>query len=218
MAIRWRKLRSVDVLLVLLFTLLAIQAIRFLVYVGMVAAYVVPRLVPSTWNAAQYRARWYLLVACVSAVVLGLSMKYGNAFGAFPHTAFEASYSLSAPMVKQLANPELRGNVINSYELGAELVYRAYPRLRPSIDSRIDSYGRDWTSLNARLFLEDELLEEFVTHYDVRYMLLSHADFLSIQKLPSWSKKLWYLRAMDRSTVLLQRKTASKDSSVGPAG
>lgn len=206
MAIRWRRLRAVDVLLFLMFMALAMQAIRFLVYVGIVAAYILPRLVPTEWNATKYRTRWYALVTCISAVVMGLSMKYGNALNAFPHDAFEVSYSLSAPMIGQLKNPELKGNVITSYELGAELVYRAYPRLRPSIDSRIDSYGAAWTTLNAQLFFDDKLLKDFVQHYDVHYMLLSHDDFISLQKLPSWINKDWFIRALDRRTVLLQRK------------
>lgn len=215
MAVQWRRLRALDVLLFILFMTLAVQAIRFLVYVGMVAAYVVPTLMPSEWNAPKYRTKYYAVLTGIGAAVLGLSMRYGNAFGAFPHTAFEASYSLSAPMVKQLEDPKLKGNVINSYELGAELVYRAYPRLRPSIDSRIDSYGKDWTSLNSHLFLDDELLKEFARHYDVRYMLLSHNDFISVKKLPSWSENLWAVRAIDRRTVLLQKSELSKLTLVG---
>lgn len=207
---QWRRLRAVDVLLFLLFMTLATQAIRFLVYVGMVAAYVLPALVPASWNANRNRTRCYAALAVLAALTLGLSARYGNAFGAFPHSAFEANYSLSEPMVKQLGNPELQGNVLNSYELGAELVYRAYPRLRPSIDSRIDSYGADWTALNAQLFLDDDLLREFVRHYDVRYMLLSHNDFLSLQRLRSWTDKQWSLRAIDRRTVLLQRAQPTK--------
>lgn len=205
MATHWRKLCAVDVLLFLLFTTLALQAIRFLVYLGILSAYVIPSLMPKAWGKTQNRALAYGSLAIASVVILGLSMRFGNAMGAFPHTAFKANYSLSAPMVAQLNNPLYHGNVLNSYELGAELVYRAYPRLRPSIDSRIDSYGKDWTALNSQLFVDDDLLKQFVTHYDVRYMLLSHDDFISLKRLSSWSEGLWKIVAMDRHTVLLLR-------------
>lgn len=138
-------------------------------------------------------------------LVLGLASQFGNAFGAFPHLAWGMNTSYTSFMVRKLNAPDLRGNVINSYELGAELVYRTYPRLRPSIDSRIDSYGGAYTWMNERLFHEDALLTEFVKDYDVRYMLLSHRDFRSVEKLPSWTSGRWVIRAMDQRAVLLQR-------------
>jgi len=205
MLIRWRKLSAVDVLLFLMFLALALKTIRFLVYLGMVAAYVIPALLPSGWQTEKNRTRGYAICTAVSGLVLGLAIQFGNAFGAFPHMAWGMNTSLTSFMVKQLNDPNLKGNVINSYELGAELVYRAYPRLRPSIDSRIDSYGGGYTVLNDRLFQENELLTEFVKDYDVRYMLLSHRDFHLLEKLPNWTEKHWSIRAMDQRAVLLQR-------------
>lgn len=205
MAVRWRNLSAVNVLVFLMFLTLALQTIRFLVYLGIVAAFVLPTLVPSGWNQKEFRSRWYALLAGVSLIMLGLAAQFGNAFGAFPHNAFEMDTSLSRPMLRELGKEELKGNVINSYVLGAELVYRAYPRLRPSIDSRIDSYGANWTSLNETLFLDDAVLTKFVSAYDVRYMLLKQLDFEHFQKLPSWLEKRWTIRAMDQKAVLLQR-------------
>jgi hypothetical protein len=205
MLIRWRKLSAVDALLFLMFLALALQTIRFLVYLGMVAAYVVPALLPSGWQTAKNRTRAYAICTGVSGLVLGLAIQFGNAYGAYPYKAWGTDSSLFDDMVKQLNDPKLQGNVINSYALGAELVYRAYPRLRPSIDSRVDSYGGAYTVLNDRLFLEDELLTEFVKDYDVRYMLLTQRDFHLLEKLPNWTEKRWSVRAMDRNTVLLER-------------
>lgn len=205
MLIRWRKLSAVDVLLFLIFLALALKTIRFLVYLGMVAAYVLPPLLPSSWQAAKNRTWVYATCTAVSGLVLGLTIQFGNAFGAFPHTAGRMNTSFTSLMVKQLNDPSLKGNVINSYDLGAELVYRAYPRLRPSIDSRIDSYGGAYTQLNDRLLLENELLTEFVKDYDVRYMLLDRRDFQLFEKLPNWTEKHWSIRAIDQKAVLLQR-------------
>lgn len=205
MLIRWRKLSAVDVLLFFMFLALALNTIRFLVYLGMVAAYVLPALLPSEWQAPKNRTRAYAVCTAASGLVLGLAIQFGNAFGAFPHMAWATNTSFSNFMVKQLSDPNLKGNVINSYDYGAELVYRAYPRLRPSIDSRIDSYGGAYTVLNDRLFLEDELLTEFVKDYDVRYMLLNQRDFHLLEKLPNWTEKHWSIRAMDQKAVLLER-------------
>lgn len=205
MLIRWRKLSAVDVLLFLMFLALALKTFRFLVYLGMVAAYVLPPPLPSGWQTAKNRTWLYAISTAVSGLVLGLAIQFGNAFGAFPYMAWGKNTSFTYSMLKQLNDPNLKGNVINSYEFGAELVYRAYPRLRPSIDSRIDSYGGAYTLLNDRLLMENELLTEFVKEYDVRYMLLDRRDFQLLEKLPNWTEKRWSIRAMDQRAVLLQR-------------
>lgn len=206
MLFQWRKLSAVDALLFLMFLILALTTVRFLVYVGMVSAFVLSALVPRGDQGARTRIRDYAVCTAAAALVLGLASQFGNAFGAFPHQAWgPMNPSYTSAMVKKLNAPDMRGNVINSYDLGAELVYRAYPRLRPSIDSRIDSYGAAYTLLNARLFRDDALLREFVKDYDVRYMLLNWQDFQSLLKLPSWTSGRWTIRAMDQRAILLQR-------------
>ena len=60
-------------------------------------------------------------------------------------------------MIAQIEQFDMKGNVFNSYELGAELIYRAYPRLRPMIDSRIDSYGDEYFLLSDRLVHQEAM-------------------------------------------------------------
>ncbi|WP_436157140.1 hypothetical protein [Polaromonas sp. LjRoot131] len=205
MWVQWRRLSAVEALMFLMFLVLALKTVRFLVYQGMVAAFVLSALAAAGQQGAKTPVRVYAVCAFAAALVLGLASKFGNAFGAFPHSALGISPSYTSFMIKKLSAPDLQGNVINSYELGAELVYRAYPRLRPSIDSRIDSYGGAYTWLNGRLFQDDALLVDYVQKYDVRYMLLSHRDFRMVEKLPSWTSGRWTIRAMDQRAVLLQR-------------
>lgn len=205
MLLQWRRLSAVEALMYLMFLILALKTVRFLVYQGMVAAFVLSALATARQQSAKKQIRVYAASTFAAALMLGLASQFGNAFGAFPHSALGISPSYTSFMVKKLNAPDLQGNVINSYELGAELVYRAYPRLRPSIDSRIDSYGGAYTWLNGRLFQDDALLTDYVKKYDVRYMLLSHRDFRSVEKLPSWTSGRWFIRAMDQRAVLLQR-------------
>jgi len=205
MLLQWRRLSAVEALMFLMFLVLALKTVRFLVYQGMVAAFVLSALATTRPPGTKIHIRIYAVCTFAAALVLGLASQFGNAFGAFPHSALGISPSYTSFMVKKLNASDLQGNVINSYELGAELVYRAYPRLRPSIDSRIDSYGGAYTWLNGRLFWDDAVLTEFVKDYDVRYMLLNHEDFRSVEKLPSWTSGRWVIRAMDQRAVLLQR-------------
>lgn len=208
LCLRWRHLSAIDALLFLMFLVLALKVNRFLVYIGIAAAYVLPPLVPAGWRQAKHLAKIYAIAIALAGSALGLALAFGNAFYARPYLAWGVNQSFTTFMVQKLADPELQGNVITSYGYGAELVYRAYPRLRPSIDSRIDSYGAAYNELNVRLFLEDPLLKEFSHDYNVRYMLLNLPDFAKVEKLASWKEGLWSIRAMDTRAVLLERASS----------
>lgn len=206
---RWRHVSAIDALIFVLFAILALNTVRFLVYTGMVAAYVLAPLVPARWNAPRGQILLSACSALAGATVLGLAMTYGNALGAYPHRA-PRSDSFTAPMIKELNNPDVRGNVLNSYDLGAELVFRAYPRIRPTIDSRIDSYGDQYAEFFRQLWVDDEHLTKFINQYDVRYMLLVNADFGYLQKLPNWTENHWEIRFRDQRAVLLQRRDRAR--------
>jgi hypothetical protein len=205
LATGWRRLNAVNTLMFLMFLALALKVNRFLVYMGFAAIFVIPPLIPARWREEEFQLKLYILCVFLSSGILALALRFGNAFNAYPHQAWGVNQSLTRFMVKTLEDPALKGNVITSYGYGAELVYRAYPRLRPSIDSRIDSYGDAYNELNERLFLEDGLLREFSMDYQVRYMLLNYPNFKSIERLESWKEGLWKIRAMDTRTILLER-------------
>jgi hypothetical protein len=201
--IQHRRLSAVDALILLLFFLLALRAVRFLTYLGLAFAYIAPPLLAHWWKQRDTTVTPSLLVTMAGATVLGLSMVYGNAMGGYPHhVSWDPSFS--RPMRDVISDPRLKGNVLNDYDYGAELVYRAYPRLKPSIDSRIDSYGPEYFFYHRRLVHEEALFSEFVQRYDVRYVLMSHHNFQSFRTLPSYTSGRWVVHAMDRKVVLLR--------------
>jgi hypothetical protein len=173
------------------------------VWFGFVAAMVCARVI----GAGAWRPAWERLalgaVAAASTVGLGLAMTFGNLYHAYPY--FTKSTDLTEPMLDQLSGPGVSGNVFNSYVLGAELIYRAYPRLRPSMDSRADSYGEAYFEMHRRLFADEAALTAFLTDFDVRYMLLTWDDFADVKTLPSVSKT-WKMQFADHKAVLLTRR------------
>jgi hypothetical protein len=195
-----KRLHASDILFFVFFSLLALKAIRFLVYLGIVGAYLVARYAPAAWKL-QSQQRWLNISASVLSLLA--SLQYGNAFGYRPYTP---GYTRFSPgMVKTLRDVQYRGNVLNSFALGSELVYLAYPRLQPSIDARIDSYGAQYVEYQIALLNDDALLAEFVQRYDVRYLLIDPVTFEQCQKHVSWRTQQWGLVYRDNSAVFLQR-------------
>ena len=136
-------------------------------------------------------------------MAIAIVLVWGNAFHAHPYTP--GYMKMSDGMVRTLSDPQYRGHVLNSFELGAELVYRAYPRLQPSVDSRVDSYGTDYIDNQGMLLRDDALFKDFLTRYDVQYLLLDTNGYLTLQDLGSWSNQHWKVVFQDRNSVFLSR-------------
>ena len=202
--IQRRLVRVADLLVLLFFTAMAVKAIRFPVYIGLVWAFIVPAYVSQNWKTVEVERKILKAVTAFGAALLGLAMIFGNAAKLHPYTDGGRT-KLTEQMIQALANPSLHGNVLNSMELGAELVYLAYPRLRPVIDCRIDSYGLDYFNYTNELLRNDALLREFVARYDVRYILMDLVRFEAFKGLVSWKDEKWRIVSIDHKAVLLQR-------------
>lgn len=199
----FRRLSAVDVLFFLFFSALAVKAIRFPVYLGLMSAAVCAPYIAPKWSKPELQTKLYQLATVIALIVGGVAMAYGNAQGVHPYSTGFAK--LSDPMVRALENPIHSGNVLTSMELGAELIYRAYPRLKPSIDCRIDSYGLDYLDSQEKLLDADTSLTEFVQRYDVHYMLFEKWRLNQALQRKTWRDDRWVVVYMDKSVAFLRR-------------
>ncbi|MDO8286783.1 MAG: hypothetical protein Q7T69_17380 [Rhodoferax sp.] len=189
----YRKSLSIaDMLIAAVFIILAAIAMRFFVYLGIVAAYVLAPIARLHVSNLSTKRKEMAILSGVCLLLLVLVVTCGNASKATPkfHPYNE---SLSPPMARVLEDSVHQGNVFNSFTLGAELVYRAYPRMRPTIDSRIDSYGNDYFLFSQALLRDKELMDHFVNKYSIKYMLLTLADEDSLRSYLSshnWERVL----------------------------
>ncbi len=200
---RRRDVSATDFLFFAFFTLLAIKAVRFPLYLGLVFAFLFSGLCPQLGRSAKARQGMQIFALLVAVIVIVLATRFGNAHGKKPYSP--GFIKFSDEMVHVLSDPAYVGNVLNSMELGAELIYVAYPRLKPSSDCRVDSYGLDYLEFLLKVASNDKLLEEFVARYDVRYLLLEPRRFDTFQKLDAWKSGRWTIVAMDKSSVFLKR-------------
>ncbi len=201
LVVRRRAVTPTGLLLLAAFGFLALQRNRYVVLFGFMALFVCAGLLRGGLRPGIERA---LLALVVATGITGsvLALRHGNVSGAYAY--YTPSNRFSILMDERLSDATLEGNVFNSFELGAELIYKAYPRLVPSIDSRIDSYGDDYFLLHQRMLVSEQLLTRFVDEYEVKYLLLLHRDFESVKKMDQLRRQ-WRLKFMDHKMVLLER-------------
>jgi hypothetical protein len=85
-------------------------------------------------------------------------------------------------------------------------VYRFYPSLRPSIDSRIDVYGREYFERMLTVQNEEQAFRQFVARYGVRYVLLLWPEFeLGLRRMPGLQAEGWRIVFVDHKMVMLER-------------
>jgi hypothetical protein len=204
LALGRRNVPAAGALMLLAFGGLALQAQRHIVFFALASVYplaaalrdIAPRVMaPQAARAAMLA----LIVACA-----GLVMRYGNMYGGYPYRV--QSHNFSPLLIEYLDRPRIKGNVLNSYQLGAELIYRYYPRLRPAIDSRAYGYGRKYFLEIRGLITDERALKAFVARHHVDYILLLQEDFeAGIRHMPDLRKDGWRIVFADGAVVLLGR-------------
>ncbi|MFL6629592.1 MAG: hypothetical protein ACJ8G1_24365 [Vitreoscilla sp.] len=198
-----RRLRATEALLLLFFGALALDRSRHFVWFGFIAATVCARLLGPLTPERRRELRLRVAAAAFALVALVVSARFGNA--AYATFNFAPSNNLGPGLVKELSDPAVKGPVMTSYELGAEVIYRWWPRLQPSIDSRIDSYGDAYALFHVRLMQDEQLLDLFLDGNRVNYMLLLRRDLdLAVRNMPSIRAK-WHIRLTDGDIFLIER-------------
>ena len=205
LAASWRALTLTDTLLFVSFGALALQRNRHIVWFMFIDLAVCAHVVGRRRWAARFE--WHICVAALGLALAGLCVcaRVGNVRGDFVYAA--RSDNFTSAMKATLADPALSGNVLTSYELGAELAYRDWPRLKPSIDSRIDSYGDAYFVAHQRLFTDESELKAFLVAYGVNHMLLLSRDFVGVSRMPVIRTE-WHVRTSDQKMLLLERNVA----------
>ena len=198
-----RHLEATDALLYLFFLAIALERSRHIVWFGFVALAVCARLVGRASADPRREERMRIGAALLAVAGLAVTFVFGNVSHA--HIYYSPSDNFSPVMVRELSDPTMTGNVLNSYELGGELIYRDWPRLKPSIDSRVDSYGDDYLRFHIRLLQDEKLLNLFLEGNQVNYMLLLRRDMdLGPRHMPS-VRANWHIRLTDGDIFLLER-------------
>jgi hypothetical protein len=202
--LRWRRhVTPLDLLLIGAFGFLSASRCRFVVLFGFVAMAVMARVIGAAGVPARAERLLRTLALALGVAGTALALRFGNVYHAYAFMA--PSDDFTEPMKERLMSPSMRGNVINSYNLGAELIYCCYPRLRPWLDSRIDSYGAPYFATTENIMAHEALLLQFVDDYRVDYLLLTRRDFSTVQKMEQLRRSGWRIAFADHKAVLIER-------------
>jgi len=200
----WKALSPTAALVLIVFGTLALQTQRHITLFAFASVYPLSMAVAASAPRLQGTRLAGAALPVLLAACAGLLVRYGNMYGGFPYSV--ESRNFSPLLVEFVENNRLRGNVLNSYALGAELVYRFYPRLRPAIDSRIDVYGEKYFLYVRGLNSDEQALTDFLERYRVGYMLLLWPEFDDgIRRMSRLREDGWRIVFADDKMVLLGR-------------
>jgi hypothetical protein len=199
-----RRLSAAGVLLTALFGFLALLNQRHIALFAIVMLYPVSLAIGDAGSRAD---RSMPLRAALLALLIagaGSLVAFGNMYRAFPY--FVESDNFSLLLAEYIDSGAVQGNVLNSYVLGGELIYRGYPRLRPAIDSRIDVYGEAYFLFLKKVLSDEPAFREFVSRYDVHYVLLQWPEFnAGLRHMAGLKHDGWHIAFADNKAVLLAR-------------
>lgn len=202
----WKRLPAAALLLVAQFTILGLLSQRYIAFFAVVSPYPLALALRDAVPRLERSLRLGAAMLALLGATTGLLVRYGNVYGAFPY--FVESDNFSLLLVDYLENAPLKGNVLNSYALGAELIYRGFPKLRPAIDPRIDVYGERYFLRLQAVTHNEAAFRQFVDRYQVNYALLQRPEFdAGVRHMPGLRADGWHIAFADHKVVLLSRTT-----------
>lgn len=166
-----------DAVIALLATVMSVQAVRFLSFIGILGFPVAVRAwrsVGDTYLNLLPVRRLPLFEVTLFGFLVASTLIYGFSYGETKHR--RVGWGLGGRMPYQetsfLAEQGYEGNIFNEYGDGAFLIYHLYPKVRPVMDSRIDVYGRQL--YREYLFSRENPLKffQYLNKYKVSLILL----------------------------------------------
>jgi hypothetical protein len=205
LAFGWRHVPAAGWLVLLAFGGLALHTQRYIALFAFVSIY--PLSAAAGAAARKLDASRVARGAALALLAAGaaLLVRHGNLYGGYAY--FVESRNFSGALIDYIEARKFEGNVLNSHALGAELVYRFYPRLRPAIDSRIDVYGKEYFEYLQSVQKDPQMLKQFIERYRVRYILLLWPEFEQGPRgMPHLQDEGWRIVFADHKMVMLERQ------------
>jgi hypothetical protein len=194
-----------DAVFALLATVITVQAIRFVSFIGILGFPLTVR----AWQSVADTAAKPLLVkrhpyveTALIATIIASTLIYGFPYDKSNHRRIGWGFGGRLPVktVEFLRQQEVKGVIYNDYADGAYILHHLVPDIRPVMDSRIDVYGSELTYEYFSSRDDPVKFFRYLNKYDVSFILLmqSEKNIPVIQMLSQLPSSKLLLRADER--------------------
>lgn len=191
------------------FLILSIDANRHIGWFAIMGCYAMAHTLEGSRRLAERRNRNAVWLAAVLLIGCFTTSQFGNFTGVKP--GFRDESPLGAEAIAFIRKSGYKGNAFNSYGYGGKLAYYFYPRIRITIDDRIDAYGEAYYQNFQRFDATNPLLlaepDEFLSYFEQNKLNLIVVRSLTMKVWRRW-KILAALNDAGWGTVYRSAKTS----------
>ena len=168
-----RRIKTTDFLIYLAFFFLSFFALRHIAYFYLASAGIVAGAIA----ISSERTKKYILFGFTILILSNIIFvtEFGNYNQINLGTKFDAPLELDA--IKWLKEKNVSGPVLNSYELGDQIIYNFYPKILVAIDSRADLYGENYSNKYRFMMHDTKRFLEFIDFFKIKVIVLTVEDF-----------------------------------------
>ena len=203
----FRKLKSFHWFLLIVFAYLSVAAQRHIAFFAIASVLPISIMLK---DVVRFKKLNILFTMGLTSVLLGLSLwsfTYGNAVSTVP--GFYKSARISDKTIDYIRDNNLSGNVINTYSLGAQILFHFFPKIKIAIDSRIDAYGLPYISYYRNiLFGEYRKLKTFISRYEIKHMIIDYSSLNGLVGNGSYNELRrdgWKISHESTSVIILSK-------------
>ena len=205
--LRFRKLRTFSFSLLVMFTYLAFDAQRHLAFLAVASVWplaIMLRDIPRKSSFSSVLA--VSLVVLLPALTL-YAYNRGNTIRMKP--GFYHSARIPQRTLNYIKERNLKGNTLNTYSLGGQLIFNFYPKMKIGIDSRIDAYGVEYARRYRKMvYGKYKNLKPFLDRHSVENIIVNNSAFRSMKKTGSYKnlkEEGWKLTHKSSKVVILRK-------------
>ncbi|MBL6991456.1 MAG: hypothetical protein ISR65_16855, partial [Bacteriovoracaceae bacterium] len=202
-AVNIRRVNLTSILLLVAFGHLSIKAQRHIAIFALASTYLLAINFQDFIKSAFHKRLFAVFLSAALLFSTYIVFTKGNLVGIKP--GFAKKSALSPKALKFIRQHKLKGNVFNSYQLGAQLAFNFFPELQITIDSRIDLYGEKYFKEYLNMHRNEQKFLDFLNKYNVAYIMVKKIDYIRAFRKMKTLATFWRLIYIDGHVVFLKR-------------
>lgn len=204
---RFLKLRTFTICLLVIFGYLSFEAQRHLAFFAVASVWPLAIMLKGLEEHPKFST--FLSFSLITVLLLAANHSYqkGNTVRTKP--GFYHSARIPERTLDYIRASKIKGNTLNTYSLGGQLLFHFYPKIKIGIDSRIDAYGVEYArKYRSLIHGKYEPLRDFLETYSINNIIINNSAFKSMTKKGAYEKlkeEGWKLSHRNSKVVILKK-------------